>query len=148
MTTLNGEPQKTTAHQLWCNYLQNAMEMILWPKRIQNGKSAFMTSKANVKDTAEHAIAAAIHFENTRLRILVDEMIKKLSAANAEVDVISSQYKETSPFRIWKRFRIKHDYQRANAVAQAYQDAVKILVNTPPPSETPEQVKPEMKVSK
>lgn len=138
---------KTTAHQLWCNQVQESLIAIIYPKRIEKGKSAFMTSRAEIKRVLDESLSAVVTFENTRLRVVSDEMISRLDSAKKSVASLESEFKRTHPFRFMKLRRLRTDHSKAKAIQEAYQSAVLVLVNTPPPFETP-NVKPEMKVSK
>jgi len=148
MTTLNGQPQKITAHQLWCNVINDLIATILWPKRIQNGKSAFMTSRSECQRLAQTVIDEITNFENTRLRVVVDEMIKNLKAAQDECDRLELWHKNTNPIRLWKCYNLKMQHRQAIAVREAFQVAVLILTNTPPPQPAADNVEPIMRANK
>jgi hypothetical protein len=124
--------EKETAHQLWCDRIQNDLEKILWPKAIRNGRTSFMASRDSFRVRADEAKTAAVNFENLRLRIHVDEMILKLNAANKaheEAKALKPSWYQVKKLRA-RRIRIAE----TKATLEAYQAAVLILVNTKPPS--------------
>jgi hypothetical protein len=138
---------KTSAHQLWCNILQDQITATLWPKRLQKAKSSFMTSRAECRRQAEEVIGQAIHFENTRLRVVSDEMIARLEASKKVVDILEKEFKSLHPFRFVRLRLLRIEHSKALAVQEAFQAAVLVLVNTPPPNKVTEYVEPQMEVN-
>jgi hypothetical protein len=135
---------KVTAHQLWCNRLQGQLESILFPKKVQKGKHVFQTTREEVRRTTEQAIYVAMQFENTRLRVHVDEVIKLLNVASSECERLEKELKDLSPIRFRKRNKIRREHNFMVATREAFQQSVKIMVNTTPP----EEAKPVMEVAK
>lgn len=129
---------KTTAHQLWCNQIQAQLEAILWPKRIQTGKHLIQMPKPEVRKQAELVIETVVTFENTRLRVVVDEIIAKLDASTAQLNSLHDEFKATKRWEFRKRSKIRIELHRAEAIRDAYQQSVLIVVNTKPLEAQPE----------
>lgn len=132
-TTVNGKPQKTTAHQLWVDKLIDQLGPTLFPKSVQRGKVAFMTSKESVRLRAEKAIGQAVDFENTRLRVVVDEMISKADHAQKVINGYRDEIKGLNIWQMGKRKKIMAEVNKWIHKAEAFQEAILVLVNTPPP---------------
>jgi hypothetical protein len=147
MNTVNGQQHKVTAHQLWCNIIQAQLQSLLFPKRVANGKGHFMTSKAECRRLMEESLSAVVTFENTRLRVVVDEMQNYLQAHSTIAENLLREFQRCNRIRFWKRLRLKWQYASAVAVREAYQKAVLVLVNTAPPTE-PAAEEPQMKVAR
>jgi len=141
-TTLNGQPQKTTAHQLWCDQINEQLDAILYPKSVRNGKLAFMTSKTRMRVAADQALQAVTHFENTRLRVVLDELIKKADATQKGIDDLRADIKALYIWQFGKRRQYMHMAQRLSDQNQAYREAILIMVNTPPEKKKEPVMKP------
>lgn len=137
---MNPEPTNTrerTAHELWCEALRN-------------GLSAALDPAQPVKQSTRiaNALQFANHFENTRLRVVMDETIKLLEASSNRCAEIAAEHKAAPWWRPRYARILQRQHQDQLIKQQAYQDAVLILCNTPPPMAKPEDAEPNMKVQK
>lgn len=132
-------PQSTntrerTAHELWCEALRNGLSVALDPDQPT-------VKQAN---RIANALQFANHFENTRLRVVMDETIKLLDASSNRCAEIAAEHKATPWWRPRLARKLQRQHQDQLIKQQAYQDSVLILCNTPPPME---QAPPDMTIS-
>jgi len=87
---------------------------------------------ANQMRRIQKALQFANHFENTRLRVVMDETIKLLDASSSRCADLAAEHKATPWYRPGHARRLQRQHQDQLSKQRAYQDAVLILCNTPP----------------
>jgi hypothetical protein len=107
---------KRTAHQLWSDQIYDNLNSIIRRKEIR-----------------DKVIAFVINHSTTRLRIVTDEMILLLTQTDEAIKVAEQSFKGTPFWRFKLKRELGQDYQKLLEVRKAYQKAVLVLVNTPPP---------------
>lgn len=115
------EKDKTTALQLWNRSLRDVLSRELSRK----------WTKTHIRN--EQAIRAAEHFEVTKHRNIVDELIKHLNAASEVIKELDKNQRGTWILQFRKRRILKKEIARWTTRAAVFQEALMIVVNTPPP---------------
>ncbi len=130
----NGRTPELTALQLWNHRLREELEQALFTSRF---KTYVIPIRLAIKRT-QKAVQVAEHFEVTKHRALVDALIRKLDNSKAAIDGFTGELNK----RPWWMFKRRaHLRKRINTFLDmqfAYQAALLIVVNTPPPAPTHE----------
>lgn len=124
--------EQLNANQIWVNQVCGMMDKILLPP-IHNKNHAFVTSAHQVKTRAEKARELVTTYSNTRLRVQVDEIITFLNFIRSERERVDADFKKT-PFIFFRKKRILMNHAISLASQQeAFQIALKVIVNSLPP---------------
>jgi hypothetical protein len=126
------EAPPQNANQLWVDHVAYQLRVILEPP-IKNADHSFHTSVSQLKLRSDKAVELMVAYSNTRLRVVVDEIIQHLELVRGEHKRIDEEFKATH----WIRFKKKRElFVQACGLAtqeHAFQTSLLVVLNTLPP---------------
>jgi hypothetical protein len=124
--------RKLTALELWNREMRKHLEDHLIVRVTRN---RMLPLKKHL-EKAEQAIQVAERFEVTKHRVIVDILISKLENTKQVIEGYTGDVKNTWLFQFRKRRLLKAKINTFKDMQYAYQQALLIVVNTPPPTKT------------
>jgi len=136
-----GEQEKT-AHQLWTDQLTKMIEvkMVIDPLNLNSLSNLSHVHWVNIKNRFNKShnkkicdtIAAAVNFENTRLRINVDLIIEHLNECTISLEKIGLEFANAKFWQVLKKRKLGMAAKQRMERQGGLQTALQIIVNTKP----------------